>query len=238
MDGIEFDLRLCRSGEVVIAHDATVARITGRRAPIRAYSYQELRELDVGSYFAPEFKGEKIPLFEEVIERFSEKLLFDLELKGKSIHTDGLEEKVVSLIHKYNLQERVIISSFNPMILLRIRTLDPSIKIGLNFLDDGWHWLRKLWYLPLSYPYSVHPTPFLIDDYVLNLVGEQKALLIPWMVNEESQMLKLFEQGVDGIISDYPSLLKSEYNKWREESTSTGEKNQKNEGTKHSPEIF
>jgi len=221
MDGIEFDLRLCRSGEVVIAHDATVARITGRRAPIRAYSYQELRELDVGSYFAPEFKGEKIPLFEEVIERFSQKLLFDLELKGKSIHTDGLEEKVVQLIHKYNLQERVIISSFNPMILLRIRTLDPSIKIGLNFLDDGWHWLRKLWYLPLSY-----------------LVREQKALLIPWMVNEESQMLKLFEQGVDGIISDYPSLLKSEYNKWREESTSTEEEKQKNEGTKHSPEIF
>jgi len=118
-----------------------------------------------------------------------------------------------------------MVSSFNPMILLRIRTLDPSIKIGLNFLDDGWHWLRKLWYLPLSYPYSVHPTPFLIDDYVLNLVREQKALLIPWMVNEKSQMLKLFEQGVDGIISDYPSLLKNEYNKWREESTSTEEEN-------------
>ncbi len=237
MDGIEFDLRLCRSGEVVVVHDATIARITGTRAPVSAYTYEELKKLDVGRWFSERFQGERVPLFEEVIELFADKLIFDLELKGKSIHTDGLEEKVVQIIKKRGLEERVIISSFNPMILLRILMLDPSLKIGLNFLDDSWHWLRKIWFAYFSHPFSVHPTANLVDQFIIEFARKRNALIIPWKANKESEIKRLLEIGVDGIISDYPSRLKSVYNNWKE-STSTEEGSLDRARKEHSSKIF
>jgi len=237
MDGIEFDLRLCRSGEVVVVHDATIARITGTRAPVSAYTYEELKKLDVGRWFSERFQGERVPLFEEVIELFADKLIFDLELKGKSIHTDGLEEKVVQIIKKRGLEERVIISSFNPMILLRILMLDPSLKIGLNFLDDSWHWLRKIWFAHFSHPFSVHPTANLVDQFIIEFARKRNALIIPWKANKESEIKRLLEIGVDGIISDYPFRLKSVYNNWKE-STSTEEGSLDRARKEHSSKIF
>jgi len=215
MDGIEVDVRLCRSGEVVAAHDSTLARVTGKRLPVMAYSYGELQQLDVGSHFSGKYQGERVPLLEEVLEFFGDKLMIDIELKGKNIYAFGLEEKVIRIIHRRGLQERVILSSFNPLILLKVVSIDPSLKIGLNFLADFWQGLRKFWFFPFLHPYSVHPEPSLVDEEMARFARRRNARLIPWQVNEESEIRRVLELGSAGVISDFPGRLKRVYDSWR-----------------------
>ncbi len=215
MDGVELDARVCRSGEVVVAHDATLARVTGKRLPVVAYGFAELRKLDVGSHFSGKYRGEKIPLLEEVLDLVGDKLMIDIELKGKNLYAFGLEEKVIRIIHERGLQERVILSSFNPLILLKAASLDPSLKIGLNFLDDFWMGLRKLWFFPFPRPYSVHPEPSLVDENMARFARSRGAKLIPWQVNEEDEIRRALDLGSAGVISDFPSRLKRVYNDWR-----------------------
>ncbi len=214
MDGIEVDVRVCRSGEVVVAHDATLTQITGRRLPVLAYSLVELKRLDVGASFSEAYRGERIPLLEEVLDNFGDKLILDLELKGKGIHAFGLEEKVIRLVHRRGLQDRVILSSFNPLILLKAASLDPTLRLGFNLLDDFWIGLRKIWFPRLLHSYSVHPEPSLMDEGMVKFARRREAKLIPWQVNEESDIRRALELGADGVISDFPTRLKRVYNEW------------------------
>jgi len=214
MDGIELDARICRTGEVVVVHDATLARITARRLPVMAYSLSELKKLDVGSHFSEKYQGERIPLLEDVLELFGDKLILDIELKGKNIYAFGLEDRVIRMIHQHGLKERVILSSFNPLILLKAVSLDPSLKIGLNFLNDFWQPLRKLWFFPFMRPYSVHPEPSMLDEKMAEFARKRKAKLIPWQVNEEKDICRALELGAGGLISDFPTRLKKVYNEW------------------------
>ena len=212
MDGIELDVRLCRSGEVVVAHDAELARITCQNLPVDAYCYSDLKKLDAGAHFSEKFKGERIPMLYETIDLFADKLVLDIELKGRGLSSNGLEQKVISIVREKKIQERVILSSFNPLILRRVIALAPEIKIGLNYINDPVAELRRAWFFPISRPYSIHPAPEMVDDRMLKFAKKRGALLIPWKVNSDHDILKMLESGADGIISDFPSRLKKVYN--------------------------
>ncbi len=221
MDGVEMDVQLCQTGEVVVVHDETLSRVTAGGGHIKAYTYEQLRALDVGSHFGPDvegvekFRGERIPRLEEVLDLVGEKMWLDLELKGRSIHSDGLEEKVIGIMVERNLIENVILSSFNPFIIMRVKMIDPRFKTGLNYLSDFAEKLRKLWFAPFVHPFSVHPQPGMVDSAYLDRARRRNARVMPWGVNEPEDIQRLLALGVDGIISDYPARLK-EINRNRE----------------------
>src|SRR5471032_901126 len=66
-DGIELDVQLCSTGEVVVLHDETLARTTGQVGLLRETPWSLLRTLDAGARFGPSFRGERIPLLAEVL---------------------------------------------------------------------------------------------------------------------------------------------------------------------------
>ncbi len=208
MDGVEMDVQLCRTGEAVVVHDGTLSRVTGGGGRVRDYSCEELKNLDVGSHFDPRFRGERIPLLEDVLDLVGDRAWLDLELKGRSIHTEGLEEKVIGILARRNLVENVILSSFNPFIIMRIRMLDRRLKTGLNYIDDFAEKLRKLWFAPFVRPFSLHPQPGMVDAAYMERARRRSAKVMPWGVNEPEDIRRLIELGVDGIISDFPTRLK------------------------------
>jgi len=209
MDGIELDVLRCRSGEVVAVHDLTLKRLASGRGRIQHYSYAQLQQLDVGSHFSEKFAGERIPRLEEVLDQFGKKLWLDIEIKGRSLHTDGIEEAVIRLLRERGLGENVILSSFNPLIIRRVRALEPRIKVGCNYLQDAYEPLRKIWFRPLPLPFSLHPQPAQVDRAFLDYARRIGAKVLPWGVNEPEEIKRLLELGVDGLISDYPSRLRS-----------------------------
>lgn len=209
MDGIELDVLRCASGEVVAVHDLTLQRLAAGQGKIKHYSYLELQRLDVGSHFSEKFAGERVPRLEEVLDRFGKKLWLDIELKGRSLHTDGIEESVLRLLKERGLIENVILSSFNPFIIRRVRALDSRIKVGFNYLQDAYEPLRKIWFRPLPAPFSLHPQPAQADRAFLDYARALGAKVLPWGVNDPKEIQRLLALGVDGLISDFPTRLRS-----------------------------
>ena len=125
--GAELDAQLSRDGVPVVVHDFNLKRTTGLAARVRDVELSAIRELDAGGWFAPEFRGQKVPLLEEVLARFGRRLYFDVELKWDRRKGNGLEERVIELIRRHGLEDRCLLSSFNPFCILRARRLAPEL---------------------------------------------------------------------------------------------------------------
>lgn len=119
VDMIETDIRLTRDGELVIIHDESTLRTTGEDINVNNSTYSELRKLDTGAIFSPEFEGVRIPRVEELIELISDTdTQINWELKDyPAVVGDelsfALADKLIALIHKHGLSERSMINSFS-----------------------------------------------------------------------------------------------------------------------------
>jgi glycerophosphoryl diester phosphodiesterase len=206
-DGIEFDVHLSRDGEVVVIHDYVVDATTDGHGPVRDQSLSELKRLDAGSWFAPAFLGERVPTLGEVIDTVGQRLLLNIELKTVSLRGEGLAEAVVRIVEENRLLDRVIVSSFNPLSLWRVKRLNPSIPVGLLYGPDMPFFLRRPWFRHLFRPEALHPYHTMVDgDYVRWAKG-QGCRVHTWTVDEPGEMWQLMRKGVDLIITNRPDLL-------------------------------
>lgn len=79
---IEFDVQLSKDGRLVLMHDATVTRTTDGKGPVGDFTFEELRELDAGSWFSEKFKGMQIPTLEEALRTIPAGVLCNVHLKN------------------------------------------------------------------------------------------------------------------------------------------------------------
>jgi len=208
LDGVELDARLCGTGEVVVFHDDEVDRLTNGSGPIRTLSFAEIGRLDAGSKFGEKFRNEKIPPLDEVLALLGEKMLVNIELKSDSIRNEGLEAKVVELVQKMNLRSSVILSSFNPLSVWRVKRLDKSLVTALLFADDQPLHLRKGWGAPLVRADGIHPRHPLVTDKLVRKARSRNWFVGTWTVDSAAQAARLFRAGVDVVISNRAPRLR------------------------------
>src|SRR5713226_5970042 len=110
-DGVELDAQRCASGEVVVLHDESLGRTTGFAGLVTETPYATIRALDAGARKAERWRGERVPLLEEVLEAFP--LLVNVELKCERADDRGLTAEVVRVVREARAQDRVLLSSFN-----------------------------------------------------------------------------------------------------------------------------
>lgn len=132
LTGIELDVQLTRDGYLAVCHDERVDRTTDGIGELRQYSLAELKKLriDAGNH-----TYQQIPLLEEVFDQLQEHLKrglkLNIELKNSVFPYEGMEKKVIELVHRYGLQEHVVYSSFYALSLERIKSLDPGAETGI-----------------------------------------------------------------------------------------------------------
>lgn len=130
--GIELDIQLTRDGRMVVCHDERVDRTTDGVGEVRHFTLAELKKLNID---AGNGQYEQIPTIEEVLDlldgRLRNGLLLNIELKNGVFPYDGMEEKIVKLIHSRGLQNSVVYSSFSALSLERLRKIDPNTEIGI-----------------------------------------------------------------------------------------------------------
>ncbi len=205
-DAIELDAKLTADGQIVVFHDRTVERTTDGTGPLARKTLAELRELDAGSYFSPAFRGEKIPLLEEVLDAVGKKLLVNIELTNYATPRDDLVERACALVQKCSLQQRVLFSSFLPMNLSKARALLPSVPRAL-LAFRGWKgaWSRSFGFSFGAYT-ALHPFVADVDAREVQRVHRLKRRIHVWTVSEPEEMLNLKSWGVDGIFTKNPAL--------------------------------
>lgn len=208
-DAIELDVDLTRDGHVVVMHDATIDRTTDGHGRINDLTLEEIRRADAGAWKDAAFKGERVPLLEEVFEAVGQWVLINVELKGMALRGNGLEAKVAALIEKHDLAERVIISSFNPFALRRMKHVKASLACGLLYAPDSPIFLRDAWLAPLIPGLDArHPHHSQVNRTVVDQFHAQGLAVNVWTVNQGGIARAMVQAGVDGIIADDPVLIR------------------------------
>ena len=205
-NGVELDVKLSADGEVVVIHDATIDRTTGEKGHVSKLTLAALRELDAGSFFSEEFRGEKIPTLAEVFETIGRRTLINVELTNYATPRDGLANKVCDLVKRFGLEERILFSSFLSSNLKRTRGLLPDVPRGLLALGGwmGW-WARSFGFNFGDYQ-ALHPNLEDVSPRQVARVHRLKRRVLVWTVNTSDDMRRLISWGVDGIFTDEPKL--------------------------------
>ena len=204
-DGIELDVMFSADQKLVVIHDDTLDRTTNGHGLVGATPSDAIRELDAGSRFEEKFKGEPVPLLDEVFAEFGGKFLINVELKNYKTPKDQLPDFVVALIKKHGLSESVMLSSFNARNLPRAKALAPEIRTGLLTLP-GILGLPMRGVLGRRYAADdLHP---FYRDVSARLVQSRHNLgqrVNVWTVDEPEDLRRMQSFGVDMIICNDPS---------------------------------
>jgi glycerophosphoryl diester phosphodiesterase len=211
-DWIELDVRLTKDFFLVVHHDRNVERTTNGKGSIWNFTLEELRMLDAGSWFGPQFKGERIPTLRQVME-----LLLPTDVKlNIEVKTDGdprkyiaLEEACILAVLEKRFEERAMISSFNHEFVKRVHNLYPSINTGVLYvpvLDR----MKK----PSKLAKSLGAKTFIcsrtqIRKPMVEDARGGKTRIACYGVNSERHIAEIARMGVDMVITDFPARAKS-----------------------------
>lgn len=202
--GIELDVHFSADGHLVVTHDEQVDRTSNGRGLVKDKTLAELRALDFGSWFSPEFGGEKIPELEEVLQLISGwDGLVNIEIKNGPVFYPGIEKAVADMIGNYRLTYRTIISSFNHYSLVEIRRANPEIKTAPLYmagLYEPWEYARKIGAI------AIHPLFYNIVPEVMKSCKLSNIMVNPFTVDQPEYIRAMAAAGVDGIITNVPDI--------------------------------
>ena len=132
LTGIELDIQLTKDGHMVVCHDEKIDRTTDGTGELRNYTLAELKEFKID---AGDGVYERIPTIEEVLGLLKDKmrsgLKLNIELKNSKFPYEGMEQKIVDLIHSRGLQEKVVYSTFSALSLEKLHKIDEEAELGI-----------------------------------------------------------------------------------------------------------
>ena len=207
VDGIELDVHLSQDGQLVVIHDFSVNKTTNGQGPVRSFSAAQLAQLDAGSHFSPAFAGTGVPTLPAVFDLVGDRCRINVEIKNEEPDGGHEVEVLVQLIQQRHLYDQVIVSSFNPITLIKLRWADPKITLGLLYSDPLPAHLRMAWFTPILQPEALHPDHRLVDESLMGWARSKGCAVNTWTVNDPDEARRLAKLGVDVIISDVPDLL-------------------------------
>lgn len=205
-DGIEFDVQFTKDKEVVIIHDETLDRTTEGKGYVKDYTLNEIKKLNASKCFEEEFGFNAIPTLEEYFVMLgNEDIISNIELKNSIFPYEGMEKKVCDLISKYNMESKVIVSSFNHHSIMKVKEINKNIECGL--LVESWivnpgEYVKKLGIE------NFHPTAYSLTKDEVFKIQSLGIKVNAWLGNIDVNFSDLIATGVDSIISDYPDVIK------------------------------
>lgn len=203
-DAIELDAKLSKDGMVMVIHDQTVDRTTEGTGKVNQLSLSELKGLDAGAFFGKEFTGVGIPTLDEVFESVGQKLFVNVELTNYKSSNDALVEKVVEVVKRHNMEERVLFSSFLSKNLVKSQLLLPQTPVALLCLPGVMGIISRSVFSRHFSPLIIHPFLSDVNSRYVELEHKAGRRVHVWTVNAENDIQRLKNDGVDGLFTDNP----------------------------------
>ena len=205
-DYAEIDVQTTADGAVVLFHDADLMRVASLNRRLRDADFLELKDIDVGSWFAPEFSSERIPTLQEAIDVARGRIKLNIELKFN--WTDpALAEKVGTIIQQKGFFSECVVSSLNFQALMEIKQAYPELTTGfIVFKAVGNLPRMEADFLSIN---SANATPKMVRQ-----VHRNGRAVHVWTVNDFNNVISMIEVGVDNIITDYPQKVRDYLEAW------------------------
>ena len=194
-DGIEIDVFLCKSGEIVLFHDKTLEKLTNGEGNIEDKNLDELRKLKVLN------SRHSIPTLEEVLKSIDKDVFLNIELKGRNTAQGSLD-----LIRKYIRKNKIelnniLFSSFNWEELKDLRSLSDKVQLALITEEDP---LLAIDFAIQLNAVAINPNYKDLNKKNISKINEKGLKIYTWTVNSKIQIDRLKALNVNGIITDYP----------------------------------
>ncbi|MDR0719418.1 MAG: glycerophosphodiester phosphodiesterase [Treponema sp.] len=207
--GIEMDIHVCASGELIVAHDDTFKRTAEDSRAIEALTLKEIRAIDVGMFFGTAHRGEHPPLLEEVLEEFCPDMYVDIELKTRKTKNDPLPALTAEKIKSFGdrAKSAVTISSFNPLCLISFKQLCPQIPTAVIWSAD------KEVPLLLRHGFGriigscdyVKPVYLQVNRFSrFKFTVLERRPVVPWTIDDPVLAKRMLDLGCEGIITNRP----------------------------------
>ena len=229
-DGIELDVQATADGELVVLHDFNLERTTTGAGLLRKRTLAQLVDVDAGIRFNDAFAGTPIPTLEQVFELTAGRCIVNVEIKNMDWDGGPEARPLTRMIRRRRLHGQVIVSSFNPFALRKMRRLDPEIPLGLLYVPKlprsggprpalpsrirnvplkhlVFHLFRAS-FVSLLAPDALHPHFQSIDSALMAEASRRGQFVNAWTVNCSAEARRLAALGVNAIITDRPDAIR------------------------------
>lgn len=199
-NGIETDLHRTKDGHIVLFHNNNLDNRSSGTGPLKDYTLAELKEMDFGSWKDEKYKYEKILTLEEFAELyFRLDLTFALELKAPDC-----EEGTLEIIKKYNVENKVFVTSFFFEYLEKMRGLDENIRLGWLIGKTTEEHCQKLLAIKGS---QVCPQADFTEKEDIDLINSYGLRTRIWGISCVELMKKMCAFDIDGMTCNFPDKL-------------------------------
>ena len=204
---VEFDVMLSRDGVPVLIHDETLQRTTDGRGRVARHTAAELRLLDAGARFAPEFAGERIPTLAEAVAVLLELGLHaNVEIKPANGHEVATGKAVGDALLRCwpDAGPRVLLSSFERESLAAARCVAPGLPRGLLAGAVPGDWASALRDLGCT---TLHLDHGRVTPPVLQTLAAEGVPVLLYTVNDAARARDLLQAGAVAVFTDLPDVL-------------------------------
>ena len=216
---VEFDVHMTRDGEIVVAHDDHLARMCGLERTIPEMTHAEVAAADAGWMFTIDGasfpfrdKGIRIPRLADVLAALPQ-IRCVIEIKQVA---PSLIDPMLAAIDRAGMRRNVLVASEHQEPLDEIRKLAPNLPTNFSYLESGLFFqamaAHDANYRPPGAALQIPPNYEswqLVTPESVEFAHRNGIEVHVWTVNEESEMTRLLDMGVDGIISDHPARLRN-----------------------------
>lgn len=201
-DFLECDVHLSKDGALILIHDDTVNRTTDGHGFVKDFTLEELKMLDAGKKFGSDFEGEKIITLDEFLDEFYGKIGLLIEIKKPELNP-GIEEKVVTLLEKYEDLSSIIIQSFDVESMRKMHGLLPDVQIAVLMKPSALLLSTKKIEDLTSFATYINFNISYTNKWLVDQVHRYEGKVLVWSKKDHLLIAKAYQYGVDGIITDF-----------------------------------
>jgi len=205
-DMAEIDVTLTSDGKVVVIHDTNLRRTTNGGGEILQFSLADLGRLDAGSWFSKSFVGERIPTLEAMLAEVDDRILLNVEIKSEAVGR-GVVKKVGAAIRARGMAEEIVVSSFSPTALEKMRTAAPEIRTAVLFNEELQQGMDPVEIVNGVGAIAFNISRVRLTPEMLRRCHENGIPVAVYTVNKKRHMRKTVALGVDAIFTDHPDRL-------------------------------
>jgi len=197
-DWVEIDVQETADGAVVVAHDSDFMKVAGVATRIWDGNYEELSQIDIGSWFDPRYADQRLPTLEQVLELAKGRVGITIELKYYG-HDQRLEARVVEIVESMDMTNDVEVMSLKYDAVRKMRELRPNWTLGLLTA-------RALGDLSTADADFLAVNSAMASEAFIRTAKASGKQVYVWTVNDLASMARMISRGADGLITDHPGL--------------------------------
>ena len=212
-DGFETDVHITKDGKVVICHNYTIDETSTGKGKVADMTLDELKGYDFGSYYSKKFEGTENPTLDEFLSfvETTDISVLNIEIKSPKEAETAIVKETIKAVKEHNLFDRLLISSFDPKLLIEAKMIDSKCKTRFLYspksptlLQMAWRQLRFTKSIGCD---AVHPHHVFVNKKFVEDAHNMGIKVNPWTVDGVFTIDRLLKIGCDGIITDLPDVV-------------------------------